>query len=66
MFAGSVIVGVLLGLVLFRKFQRRRNEKKQAAQETAESSPPVQEKENPEPAPAAEEYPEVRSMSSSR
>ena len=65
-FAGSVIVGVLLGLVLFRKFQRRRNEKKQAAQETAESSPPVQEKENPEPAPAAEEYPEGRSMSSSR
>ena len=66
-FAGSMLVGILIGLALFRRFQRRRNERKeQAAREAAESASPAPEKAAAAPTPAPEEYPEVKTMSSSR
>ena len=65
-FTGSILTGILLGLVLYRKFRRWRKNKKQSSPEADKDSRTGSENsdKNTTAPPAAEEYPELKSMSS--
>ncbi len=65
--AVSVLAGILIGLALFRRIHRRKSEPKELSSPRTDADTilaPEKKDENPPAAPAPEEYPEVKSVSS--